>query len=130
MPFELRGQHQYPAKYTEKRKYMNQFNNRTSVPMLFHKIYWLIWTPAQITMGTMAAWELKDSISTFTAWEMADFIYGIVTVLLMATYFTGFFKNKRYAWQALMTQLVLNMCYAVVALFMFSQSGDLPITPL
>ena len=103
---------------------MNQFNNRTPQQMLFHKIYWLIWTPAQITMGVMAAWELKDAISTFTAWEMADFIYGIVTVLLMATYFTGFFKNKRYAWQALMTQLVINMIYAFVALFAYSNSGD------
>ena len=103
---------------------MNQFNNRTPQQMLFHKIYWLIWTPAQITMGAMASWELKDAISTFTTWEMADFIYGIVTVLLMATYFTGFFKNKRYAWQALMTQLVLNMVYAVVALYIFSRSGD------
>ena len=103
---------------------MNQFNNRTPQPMLFHKLYWLIWTPAQITMGVMAAWELKDAISTFTMGEMADFLYGIVTVLLMVVYFTGFFKNKRYAWQALMTQLVINMVYAVVAFFAYSKAGD------
>lgn len=103
---------------------MNQFNNRSTAPMLFHKIYWLIWTPAQITMGATSAWELKDGISAFTLWEMADFIYGIATILLMATYFIGFFKWKRYAWQALMTQLVINVGYAVVALFYYSQSGD------
>ncbi|MBQ9845533.1 MAG: zinc ribbon domain-containing protein [Oscillospiraceae bacterium] len=95
----------------------NYYHNHSTAPLLFHRIYWLMWTPAQITMGIIAASDYIRSNLITDFWTTLDFGYGIATCLLMAIYFIGFFKWKLYGWYALMTQLVINVCYAVLSLF-------------
>lgn len=95
---------------------MNQYHNHSRTPLFFHRLYWLFWTPAQIIMGAMAASEAWAALDMTDKLAVADFGYGIVTCLLMATYYIGFFKWKLYGWYALMAQLVINTVYAFVSL--------------
>ena len=95
---------------------MNQYHDHSRTPLLFHKIYWLIWTPAQIIMGAMTFFDSYGGFDSMSLVEKADLGYGVLTCLLMITYYIGFLRWKRYGWYALMAQLVTNVIYAFVAL--------------
>ena len=84
---------------------------------MFHKFYWLMWTTAQIVLGVNSVVSFAKIADFSNPVEIADFIYGLVTVILMVTYFIGFFKWKLYGWYALMAQLVINVAYAFASLF-------------
>ena len=94
---------------------MNQFHNRDTQGVLFHKLYWLIWTPSQIVMGMSTIWDSLSNIDSLSTWDIINTSYGIMTCALMAIYFIGFFSWKEYAWKALMTQLITNVIFAFVA---------------
>ena len=94
---------------------MNQFRNRDTQGVLFHKFYWLIWTPSQIVMGISTIWDSLVNIDSLSTWDIINTSYGIMTCALMAIYFIGFFSWKEYAWKALMTQLITNVIFSFVA---------------
>ena len=94
---------------------MNQFQNRNTPGILFHKLYWLIWTPSQIVMGVSSIWDNLGKIESLSTWDIINTSYGIMTCVLMAMYFIGFFSWKKYAWKAVMTQLITNIIFAFVA---------------
>lgn len=96
---------------------MNQYHNHSTTPMLFHRIYWLIWTPAQIAMSVPVIIQNMRALGGADFFGVIEFGYSLVTALLMAAYFIGFFSWKLYGWYALMAQLVLNTAYAFASLF-------------
>ena len=95
---------------------MNKHYNHRQTPLLFHRIYWLMWTPAQIVMGFPGIIEAFGGLQTADIYGIADFIYAVLTVFLMAVYFVAFFSWKLHGWYALMAQLVINVIYAFVSL--------------
>ena len=98
---------------------MDKHYNHSTAPLLFHRIYWLIWTPAQIALGVPGIVEAAKSLNTADLYATLDFAYALLTCLLMAIYFVAFFSWKLHGWYALMAQLVMNTAYAFASLLVF-----------
>ena len=88
-------------------------------PFLFHRIYWMIWTPAQIVLGVPGIIAAAKSLNGADIYAVLDFGYALLTCLFMAVYFVAFFSWKLHGWYALMAQLVMNVAYAFASLLVF-----------
>ncbi|MBR6518917.1 MAG: hypothetical protein IKT63_04515, partial [Oscillospiraceae bacterium] len=79
---------------------MDKHYNHSTAPLLFHRIYWLIWTPAQIALGVPGIIASAKTLNTADILAVADFGYAVLTCLLMAIYFVAFFSWKLHGWYA------------------------------
>ena len=98
---------------------MNQYHDHLKTPLLFHRIYWMIWTPAQIVLGVPGIIAAAKSLNGADIYAVLDFGYALLTCLFMAVYFVAFFSWKLHGWYALMAQLVMNVAYAFASLLVF-----------
>ena len=98
---------------------MNQYHDHLKTPLLFHRIYWMIWTPAQIVLGVPGIIAAAKSLNSADIYAVLDFGYALLTCLFMAVYFVAFFSWKLHGWYALMAQLVMNVAYAFASLLVF-----------
>lgn len=100
---------------------MNSYTDISTTPLKFHRFFWKIWIPIQIILG---AYNLAATAAEMPALDIyygIDIAYFMISGVLFAAAFGGFFRWKRSGLISLFMQMAINIIYVIVLFFIYTK---------
>lgn len=100
---------------------MNTYTDINTTPLKFHRFFWKIWIPIQIILG---GYNLGMTVAEMPALDIyygIDIAYFMLSGILFAAAFGGFFRFKRSALVSLFMQMAINIIYVLVLFFIYTK---------
>lgn len=98
---------------------MKQYLLRENTPLAFHRFFWYFSLPIGFLLTIRTIYTTITEMTAYHWLYTVDIIYSIITLILFAACFIGFFGWKPYAWYCLITSLGLNVSYCVYSVIIY-----------
>lgn len=97
---------------------MNEYTDIRTAPLKFHKFYWKIWIPVQIILGGVTFGTITANFSIPDLYTAVDAVYYLLSGVLFAAAFGGFFRWKRSALISVFAQMAANIIYVFIVFYL------------
>lgn len=97
---------------------MKRYDNEAETPLKFHKIYHYFIIPFGFLSGLLSLGTVILDMESFNYVYAVDYTYLILSVILAAVIFLGFYSFSSYAWYCLMGYLGIEIAYETFYLVM------------